>query len=231
MTPGPGGWLLLLFWSGLCSADQRALGGRQLHQPIVAATVAGLILGDPARGFLVGLWLQLVWATPMPVGGVILPDTGAAACAGAITAVFLPGGVGLLAAIAVALVWAAASVPWERSLRERNAAREEADLARIGRVGSRAILHGAAGPFGRGLLAAAATGAFAGFGSALIPEERLAWGGAAIEGSLMGGAAVFGAAALLARARAGTPASSFASWGGAGIACGLLGRILLEWWR
>lgn len=230
MIPGPLSGSLLLIWSGLCSADQRALGARQIHQPIVAATIAGLICGDPARAFLVGLWLQLVWAAPLPVGGALMPDTGAASVAGATVAVLLPGAGGLVIALLVALAWAGVSLPWERRLRAGNDLREESDLARYGRLRGRSILLGIAGPFLRGLLAAGATGAALSWGAARLPVGWMVWGGDRVEGSFIGGAAVVGIAGLLSLARL-EVGRSFALWGGMGLAGGLLGRFFWEWWR
>lgn len=230
MSPGPVGWALLLLWSGLCSADQRAAGARQIHQPIVAASIAGLLAGDPGRAFLVGLWLQLVWAAPMPVGGAMLPDSGAAAVAGAIAAVLLPGSGGLFIAILAALAWASLSIPWERRLRAGNESREETDLKRFGRVRGGSILLGIAGPFVRGISIAGATGAAASIGSDWIPARWLHWGGSRLEDGLLGGAAVVAVAVLLTRARA-EAGRSFAVWGVLGVAGGLAGRFIWEWLR
>jgi hypothetical protein len=142
----------LLAWSALCAADQRALGGRQLHQPLVAAVVAGALLGDVERGLLLGLWFQLVWILLLPVGGVILPDTASAAVAAAILAARVPGVLGLGAGIVGGLAIGAASVPWEHALRRGNA-RREARALESGRFGG-AILHGLLGPAARGALCA-----------------------------------------------------------------------------
>jgi hypothetical protein len=184
VNPAPLAAVGLLIWAGLCAADQRALGSRQLHQPIVAAAGAGLLLHAPERALLVGLWLQLVWVAPMPIGGVLLPDTGSASIAATIVAVLLPGPVGLGIALVVGMTAGILSIPWERALRAGNARREAAALtpgssgigsgptgvdpsearsspahsAGIPRRGrpalALAMLHGIAGPFARGLLIA-----------------------------------------------------------------------------
>jgi mannose/fructose/N-acetylgalactosamine-specific phosphotransferase system component IIC len=148
----PWGAGAVLAWAALCAADQRALGGRQLHQPLVAAIVAGALLGDAQRGMWVGLWLLLVWTVLLPIGGVILPDVGAASVVAAILAVGLPGPVGVAIALAGALGVARVSVPWERALRAVNARRERRALE-TGRLGA-VIAHGIAGPAVRGALCA-----------------------------------------------------------------------------
>jgi hypothetical protein len=174
----------LLLWAGICAADQRALGARQLHQPIVAAAGAGILLHAPERALLVGLWFQLVWVAPMPIGGVLLADTGSAAIAATIVAVAVAGPAGLGAALLVGLVVGSLSIPWERALRAGNGRIERDALGldrpgggqigigsrvaasgstfgvsggirdRSGRALDRAIIRGIAGPFMRGVLCA-----------------------------------------------------------------------------
>jgi len=228
----PYGAVLIAIWGGLCSADQRSLGGRQIHQPIVAAVGAGLLLGAPIPALLVGLWLQLVWPVTMPVGGRLLPDTGAAGAAGGATAALIAGPLGVIAGILLGLLLGFASIPWERRLRERNAAMEEAALERRGGKGlGRAVARGIAGPFSRGALCAL----FAGTAGSLL-SPRLAdpvtlaalgpWIGTA-PGSLIGGAACVGLATLLHRARAESGTGSV-RWVAGGFLGGLLAWLLLH---
>lgn len=150
MSPWAAGAVLI--WAALCAADQRALGSRQLHQPLVAAIVAGALLGDALRGMWVGLWLQLVWAVLLPIGGVILPDVGSASVVAAILAVGLPGPAGVAIGLAGALAVAGISIPWERSLRMSNARRERRAL-QTGSFGG-SVAHGVGGPALRGALCA-----------------------------------------------------------------------------
>lgn len=223
----PYGAVLVAIWGGLCSADQRSLGGRQIHQPIVAAVGAGLLLGAPIPALLVGLWLQLVWPVTMPVGGRLLPDTGAAGAAGGAMAALVAGPLGIMSGILLGLLFGFASIPWERRLRARNAAAEEAVLQQRGGKGlGRAVAGGIAGPFLRGafcsLLAGMAGSALA---SPLADPATLAALGPAIgtaPGSLLGGAACVGLATLLHRVRAESGMGSV-RW----VAGGLLGGLLL----
>jgi hypothetical protein len=248
--------LAILLWAGLCAADQRALGGRQLHQPIVAAAGAGLILHAPERALLVGMWLQFVWVAPMPIGGAILPDTGSAAIAAVLVAAAVPGPLGIGAAIVVGLLIGAMSIPWERALREANGRREEGALEadRAGAAGTGesppcqtaggaaasrsgasnlnlAIALGVAGPFARGVMcagAAMAVGLALASAAGATPMGRdFANGSAAFERALLGGAACFGLAGLLLCIR---PQKSRvgAAWVLAGVLIGLAGGLLLR---
>lgn len=54
-----------------------------LSHPIVAAAIAGWLLGDLPCGLLVGLMLGLLWSGSLPVGGVVPPDETLGAIAGA----------------------------------------------------------------------------------------------------------------------------------------------------
>ncbi len=219
--------LILLVWAGLCAADQRAIGSRQIHQPLVAAVVAGWILGAPDRGLLVGLWLQLVWPAPMPIGGALLPDTGSVAVAAAILATAVPGGEGFLIAILFGLLIAWLSIPWERRLRTINARVEERILAGEGADLDRAILGGVAGPFFRGVACAALAlmiSVAAGRWIEPLPATHVS---GSLTASLIGGAGTLGLSGLLARVQTETGRTWF-SWTAGGLIAGAAGRLLLE---
>ncbi len=98
-----GFWWLLL-WGTLAGLDLVSVGQTMVGRPLVAGTVAGLLLGDPGAGALVGMTLELFALDLLPVGGARYPDYGPAAVAGAATAAGVPGVLGLGPAIAVALV-------------------------------------------------------------------------------------------------------------------------------
>jgi len=150
MTSLAGTALLVSLWAGLCAADQRALGGRLIHQPLVAAVGTGLLLGCPERALLIGLWFQLVWIAPMPVGGVLVPDSGSASVAAAILAAFFPGETGFVMALVLGLAVARLSIPWERRAREANERREQGALGGAVRSLRRGVLLGVAAPLLRG---------------------------------------------------------------------------------
>lgn len=72
--------LLLAAWAG---ADMTAAGQLMISQPLIAAWLAGLVMGDPAAGLGVGLLLQVVWGGVLPLGGSTFPLSGPAAVAAA----------------------------------------------------------------------------------------------------------------------------------------------------
>lgn len=90
-------WILLILWIFWVGVDRRAFGNFQLHQPLIASTVSGLIVGLPEMGCLMGVALQAVWLQPLTLGGVIPLATGPAACAGILwLRTILPAGSGWL---------------------------------------------------------------------------------------------------------------------------------------
>ncbi|MBI2073981.1 MAG: PTS sugar transporter subunit IIC [Gemmatimonadetes bacterium] len=98
------GFWWLLAWGMLAGLDLASLGQLMVGRPLVAGTVAGLLIGDPAAGAMVGMTLELFALDLLPMGGARYPDYGPAAVAGVATAAGVPGVLGLGPAIAVALV-------------------------------------------------------------------------------------------------------------------------------
>ena len=45
-----------------------------ISQPLIACTLIGLFLGDPYLGMQIGIFLQLLWLSNMPVGAAIVPE-------------------------------------------------------------------------------------------------------------------------------------------------------------
>jgi mannose/fructose/N-acetylgalactosamine-specific phosphotransferase system component IIC len=107
MMPEPGVFLLLILFGGWVALDSTSLGQIMISRPVVAATIAGWIAGDPATGALIGLILEALILTVLPVGAARYAEAGppAVAAGGA-----LAGSAGesyeLLAAVAFALSWA-----------------------------------------------------------------------------------------------------------------------------
>ncbi|MDH4101024.1 MAG: PTS sugar transporter subunit IIC, partial [Nitrospirota bacterium] len=56
-----------------------AVGQFMISQPIVAAPLVGLALGDVQTGLILGALLELVWISDLPVGKFVPPDSTAAA--------------------------------------------------------------------------------------------------------------------------------------------------------
>ena len=78
---------------GLVGLDRTAAGQFMISQPIVAAPLAGWLLGDANAGFIIGAMLQLIWVLDMPVGSFVPANaTVSAVTATAVAALTCPGG-------------------------------------------------------------------------------------------------------------------------------------------
>lgn len=123
MMPEPGAFLLLLLLGGVVAVDGTSLGQFMVSRPVVAATLAGWIVGAPAEGALVGLVLEAFQLTVLPVGAARYAEGGPAAVAAA--AVYVGGEHGfptLLVVMILALVWewvGGLTVLWIRQLNVR----------------------------------------------------------------------------------------------------------------
>ena len=75
-----------LFTVGLLGAiiglDVVSFPQAMISRPIVAATIAGIVLGDPAGGLLVGATLELIALETLPVGASRYPEWGSASVVG-----------------------------------------------------------------------------------------------------------------------------------------------------
>lgn len=107
MIPDPGVLLLLLLLGGWVALDGTSLGQVMVSRPVVAATLAGWIAGDPAGGALLGLILEALNLTVLPVGAARYPEIGPAAvvAAGALAGGLYDPALLLLGAV-FALSWA-----------------------------------------------------------------------------------------------------------------------------
>ncbi len=118
---------LLVLWTMAVAADERALGPLGLREPLVAAGAAGLMVGHPTAGWLMGLVLQSVWPGLQPLGGSRQPWAGPGAAVGALWLALLPAGIGVAGfpiAIAAAVAAAWAGIGIEERLRARNDRRD-----------------------------------------------------------------------------------------------------------
>ncbi len=79
----------ILLWSVVVTLDLTTFPQGLLSRPIVAASVAGVLLGEPMTGITVGMVLELYALDVMPVGASRYPDYGAASVA-AVTAAAMP---------------------------------------------------------------------------------------------------------------------------------------------
>ena len=131
--------VLTVLWGGIVAADTAAFLQLLLSQPLVAATVTGLLWGRVDLGCEVGALLQLFALGVLPVGGRAPEDFAVGSVAGTATAAILErtdpvasaqGGpvlFGLLAAFVTALLGRVV-VGWVRHRNERLARWVEGEL-------------------------------------------------------------------------------------------------------
>jgi len=178
-------------WGGVVAADTAAFLQLLLSQPLVAATVTGLVWGNVGLGCEVGALLQLFALGVLPVGGRAPEDFAVGSVAGTATAAILErtdpvasaqGGpvlFGLLVAFITALLGRMV-VGWVRHRNERLARWVESELE-VGRLSSlgRAQWAGVALTMAVGVAwTACAVAAWALLGRALFAHQSLAFGSA-----------------------------------------------------
>lgn len=79
----------------LAGLDRTAALQSMLSRPIVAAPLAGWLLGDAASGLQVGAMVELLWLGRLPVGAAIPPDDTQVAVGGTVLAVTAGAHLGL----------------------------------------------------------------------------------------------------------------------------------------
>ena len=108
--------LTLSLLGGLLALDETSLGQFMVSRPVVAATLAGWLLGDPASGFLVGAILECLYLPKLHVGGARFPDSAPAAVTAAVVAADPTGAgagavvVGIVAGLVVGEIGSRSSV-------------------------------------------------------------------------------------------------------------------------
>lgn len=127
----PATTLLLALLAGAVAVDGTSFGQFMISRPLVAATVAGWIVGAPLQGAAIGFVLESFHLTVLPVGAARYPEGGPAAVAGG--AVYAasstpPAGTLLLLVLAVLLLeWMGGeSVRFLRQINVRLLAKEGA---------------------------------------------------------------------------------------------------------
>ena len=119
-------WLALGLLGGVVGLDATSFPQVMLSRPIVAATLTGLLFGDPAAGLLLGALLEAFALLILPFGATRYPESGTAAAAAtsayAAATDLANNHQVLLLAVAFALIWeqvAGASVIFARRINER----------------------------------------------------------------------------------------------------------------
>ncbi len=84
-----GAFLLLAVVAGLLAVDHRAGWHSLLAHPVFTAFLVGCLFGEPTGAFAVGVSLELVYLSILPMRGSKLPDQVAAGVVGAGTSVLL----------------------------------------------------------------------------------------------------------------------------------------------
>src|SRR5690606_15616708 len=104
MLPGPVTTVWLLLLGGWMAVDGTSVGQIMVSRPLVAATLAGWVVGDPLAGLTAGVLLELFHLAVLPVGAARYPEGGpASVLAGSLYALSesVPGA--LLVTVAFAL--------------------------------------------------------------------------------------------------------------------------------
>ena len=74
-------WLALTMLGGIVALDASSFGQLMLSRPLVSGALAGVIVGMPLEGALVGAMLEALSLSILPVGAAKYPETGTAAVA------------------------------------------------------------------------------------------------------------------------------------------------------
>ena len=139
MIVSPLPFALTLLWGTVVGLDLVSVPQGLLSRPLVAATVAGLLLGDMASGLLAGMVLELYALDVLPIGASRYPDFSVAAVAGGVAAALVPDALAVGIAGLVGLPMAALGGWTLQKLRRRNAVSVQRRLERVAQGDGRAI--------------------------------------------------------------------------------------------
>jgi mannose/fructose/N-acetylgalactosamine-specific phosphotransferase system component IIC len=131
VTGTPLEFALLLLWGTIVGLDLVSVPQGLLARPLVAASIAGWLVGDPVAGMRVGALLELFALDVLPVGASRYPEYGPAAVGAALFAAGQPWVVGVGAGGSLGLVMAAAGGWSLQRLRKANARLVQANSAAL----------------------------------------------------------------------------------------------------
>jgi hypothetical protein len=176
MTWDAGSWLPLLGLGGVVAVDGASFGQFMISRPLIAATLAGWVAGDPAAGAMVGVLLEAFDLSVLPVGAARYPEGGpSAVVAGAAFAASPQETPALLAAVLFFVAWEWIGGRSVRLLRQLNGRLLTSETRPIRAPGVLELrqLAGILFDFGRGVLLVALGLALLG---ALLPLSVRFWG-------------------------------------------------------
>ena len=133
------GVLLVLLWGTIAGLDLVSVPQGLLSRPLVAATVAGGLLGDVTAGMMAGMVLELYALDVLPIGASRYPDYSVAAVAGGVAAALAPDAMAVGIAGLVGLPMASLGGWSLQKLRRRNAVSVKRRLDRVAAGEGRAI--------------------------------------------------------------------------------------------
>ena len=139
MTIEPLALIAWLVWGTLVGVDLVTVPQGLLSRPIVAASVTGVLFGDPAVGLVVGMTLELYALDVLPIGAARYPDYGIAAVAAAAVAAHSPPTMAPAVAGLIGLPMAILGGWSLHRLRRFNAASVQRRLERVAAGDARAI--------------------------------------------------------------------------------------------
>jgi PTS system mannose-specific IIC component len=219
--------LVLLAWGTLVGVDLVSVPQMMIARPLVAGTVAGVLLGDVETGLRIGVVLELFQFDILPVGAVRYPEYGPATVAAVAAAHWSGGslalGIGAGVGLLVGLL-GGASLHWlrtanARAVRAASGALEAGDIRALRRVHRGGLLRDA----GRAC-AVTAVGLVA---ARLLPSV----GVTALPPAALGFAAAAAAGAAVASGGAGLPRlvgrGPYLKW----LVAGLAGGVVVAWIR
>lgn len=150
---------LLVFVGGWLAVDATSLGQLMVSRPLVAATLGGWLAGAPEQGALLGLVLEALQLSVLPIGAARYPEPGPAALLGGAAVAWQRGaGLAILPAVVLfCLVWewiSGLTVQWLRRCNDHYAV--PADVAAVSGATLRRLHFGAlALDFARGCIVTA----------------------------------------------------------------------------
>lgn len=219
--------LWLLAWGALVGLDLVSVPQMMIARPLVAGTVAGVILGDLPMGLQLGVVFELFQFDVLPVGATRYPEYGPATVAAVSAAHAAPGLLGLGLGTVVGLLTGMLGGLSLHLLRRRNAraVHRAADALEAG--DAHVLLRTHLGGIARDAARAAAVTAV-GLGAAWLARDALSQtlghrGVTLLAIAAVGGALAAGAGGLFRLIGRGTGLRWFAA--------GLGGGVLVAWLR